>query len=88
MVEEINKMKKKLVFSAKIFLSGLLIIGPSLGTKAFENKVISGKAGPILHKVQLYSIFSEIPATWTITKFKRIAKAKPAPSGYTWYVLS
>jgi hypothetical protein len=48
----------------------------------------SASAGPITHTLTGYKVLREIPASWTIARFKRIAKSDPAPAGQVWYVLT
>jgi hypothetical protein len=41
-----------------------------------------------MHTLTGYKVVREIPASWTIARFKRIAKPAPAPAGHVWYVLT
>lgn len=80
-------MTKKTRIQTIMFIAILCLNGFGLTGQSSGGKVVSGKAGPILHEVQLYAVFSEIPESWTIAKFKNIAKPKPSPEGHVWYVL-
>src|SRR5262245_24918190 len=48
----------------------------------------SATTGPITHTLTGYKVVHEIPAAWTIARFKKIAKPEPAPAGQVWYVLT
>ena len=45
------------------------------------------KAGPITHTLTGYKALHVIPASWTVKRFKNIARPKPADGGHVWYVL-
>ena len=45
------------------------------------------QAGPATHVIRSVQVTPVIPAAWTIERFKRIAKPKPAPEGKVWYVV-
>ena len=44
-------------------------------------------AGPIVHKVTGLSVLDVVPASWTLERFKNIAKASRPPDGFVWYIL-
>lgn len=74
-------------YGRKIFLIALCTLSINAGKTAVAAKEITAKAGPILHKITGFTIVAEIPASWTIEKFKSIAKPKAAPDGHVWYVM-
>ena len=45
------------------------------------------KVGKITHTLKSVQVTQVIPEEWTISRFKRIAKPKPAPEGKVWYVV-
>lgn len=59
-----------------------------LATSAARAQAPAATAGPITHTLTGYKVVRQIPAAWTIPRFKSIAKPEPAPAGYVWYVLT
>ena len=71
--------------SAPLVLAALSLA--SGGPVAASAPQLSARAGEAVHPVIGFKVVRELPASWTIERFRRIARAKPAPEGHVWYVL-